>query len=158
MAVVLAAVVLLGAFLSPHPVAAQDILDLESYPRGAVTVQTDRGPHRFDVWIADTPERQRQGLMYVRDLPATQGMLFVNDPPRVSSFWMKNTFIPLDILFFDAQGRLLAVFANTTPLSLEPIGPNRPVRWILELRGGESTRRGITVGDRLQIGQPRPNH
>jgi uncharacterized membrane protein (UPF0127 family) len=123
--------------------------DLSTYPTSKITVRTASGPQQFDVWIADTPARQRQGLMFVRDLPASQGMLFVNEAPRVASFWMKNTFIPLDILFFDASGRLVAVFENTTPQSLDPIGPAEPVKWILELRGGESTKRGIRPGDRL---------
>jgi len=63
---------------------------------------------------------------------------------------MKNTYIPLDMLFIDARGRIVAIFANTTPLSLEPVGPASPVRAILELRGGESARRGIRAGDRVR--------
>lgn len=125
------------------------LLDLATYPKATIEVVSKNGSHRFEVWIADTAERQRQGLMYVRDLPANQGMLFVNESPRVSSFWMKNTFIPLDMLFIDARGRLVEIFANTTPLSLEPLGPTSPVLGILELRGGESARRGIRKGDRI---------
>jgi uncharacterized membrane protein (UPF0127 family) len=68
---------------------------------------------------------------------------------------MKNTFIPLDLLFFDARGRLVAVFENATPLSLDPMGPDVPVKWILELRGGESGRRGLKPGDVLQVAAPR---
>jgi uncharacterized membrane protein (UPF0127 family) len=68
---------------------------------------------------------------------------------------MKNTFIPLDLLFFDARGRLIAVFENATPLSLDPMGPDMPVKWILELRGGESRRRGLKPGDVLQLAAPR---
>jgi uncharacterized membrane protein (UPF0127 family) len=124
------------------------LLELASYPQDRMEIVAGPTRHRFEVWIADTPERQRQGLMYVRDLPADRGMLFVNDSPRVSSFWMKNTYIPLDMLFIDARGRIVAIFANTTPLSLEPVGPPMPVRAILELRGGEAARRGIRKGDR----------
>ncbi|MEY3337174.1 MAG: hypothetical protein RL245_166 [Pseudomonadota bacterium] len=136
--------------------AAEPVLqDLSTYPKGEVTVQSATGAQRFDVWIADTADRQRQGLMFVRDLPASQGMLFVNESPRRASFWMKNTFIPLDLLFFDARGRLIAVFENATPLSLDPMGPDMPVKWILELRGGESRRRGLKPGDVLQLATPR---
>lgn len=136
--------------------AAEPVLqDLSTYPKGEVTVQSATGTQRFDVWIADTADRQRQGLMFVRDLPASQGMLFVNESPRRASFWMKNTFIPLDLLFFDARGRLIAVFENATPLSLDPMGPDMPVKWILELRGGESRRRGLKPGDVLQLAAPR---
>ena len=149
----LTAVALLAG-LRPERVAAQigepPVLDLATYPRSTLTIVTAKGAHEFDVWIADNADRQRQGLMYVRDLPADQGMLFINEEPRVSSFWMKNTFIPLDMLFVDARGRIVEIFANTKPLSLEPVGASTPVLAILELRGGESARRGIRKGDRLR--------
>jgi len=126
------------------------VLELASYPRSTLQIAAASGTHAFEVWLADTPERQRQGLMYVRDLPANQGMLFVNEAPRVSSFWMKNTYIPLDMLFIDARGRIVAIFADTRPLSLDPVGPTQPVLAVLELRGGESARRGIREGDRVK--------
>lgn len=151
----LLAVLLFVFAAAPLSAAEPALQDLSTYPRAEVTVQSATGPQRFDVWIADTADRQRQGLMFVRDLPASQGMLFVNEAPRLASFWMKNTFIPLDLLFFDARGRLIAVFENATPLSLDPIGPDAPVKWILELRGGESRRRGLKPGDALQIATPR---
>lgn len=148
---------LLAAFTFSAPLYAQGgrfgeepgLADLSTFPRSAVTIKTRQGSHSFDVWIADTPERQRQGLMFVRELPASQGMLFVNEPPRIASFWMKNTFIPLDMLFIDARGRIVDIFANTTPMSLDPVGASTPVRAVLELRGGESERRGIRRGDRV---------
>jgi uncharacterized membrane protein (UPF0127 family) len=133
-----------GAFGSEPPV-----LDLATYPKGTLGVLAAGTRHDFDIWVADTPERQRQGLMFVRDLPASQGMLFVNESPRISTFWMKNTYIPLDMLFIDARGRIVAIFANATPLSLDPVGPSVPVRAVLELRGGEAARRGIRKGDRV---------
>ncbi|MBM4234827.1 MAG: DUF192 domain-containing protein [Gammaproteobacteria bacterium] len=141
---------LLAAALSllASPSRAQ-VLDLASYPQGALEIVGKGTRHKFEIWIADTPDRQRQGLMYVRDLPANQGMLFVNESSRISSFWMKNTYIPLDMLFIDAGGKIVAVFANTTPLSLELVGPPTPVLAVLELRGGESARRGIRKGDRV---------
>ncbi|MBU6377985.1 MAG: DUF192 domain-containing protein [Gammaproteobacteria bacterium] len=149
------AVALLALGASPLPAQSgvlagePPLLDLASYPKDRLGITTRDARHEFDIWIADTPERQRQGLMFVRDLPASQGMLFVNESPRVSTFWMKNTYIPLDMLFIDARGRIVAIFANTTPLSLEPVGPSAPVRAVLELRGGEAARRGIRKGDRL---------
>lgn len=136
----------LGLLASP---ARAQVLDLASYPQSSLEIAAKGARHKFEIWIADTPERQRQGLMYVRDLPANQGMLFVNESSRVSSFWMKNTYIPLDMLFIDARGKIVEIFANTTPLSLEPVGPVTPVLAILELRGGESARRGLRKGDRV---------
>ena len=141
-----------GALVMP-PASAQAepaILDLASYPRSSLQIVSAGGTHEFEVWVADTPDRQRQGLMYVRDLPSDQGMLFINESSRVSSFWMKNTYIPLDMLFIDARGRIVEIFANTRPLSLEPVGPAAPVLAVLELRGGETARRGIRKGDRLK--------
>lgn len=132
------------------PSAAQsDLAPLSSFPTSTLTIDSRAGAQQFEVWIADTPTRQAQGLMFVRELPGSQGMLFINDPPRVASFWMRNTFIPLDMLFIDERGRIVEIFANTTPLSDTPIGARRPVRAVLELRGGESERRGIKKGDRV---------
>lgn len=125
-------------------------LDLATYPHADLRIDSGDKKHQFNVWIADTPERQRQGLMWVRDLPADQGMLFINDSVRLSSFWMKNTYIPLDILFIDPRGKVVKIYERATPLSLEPLGVDTPVRAVLELRGGESARRGIRAGDRVR--------
>jgi len=135
---------------APLGAAEPALQDLSTYPKGEVTVQSAAGAQRFDVWIADTADRQRQGLMFVRDLPASQGMLFVNESPRLASFWMKNTFIPLDLLFFDARGRLVAVFENATPLSLDPVESTAPVAAVLELRGGLTEELGIKPGDKVR--------
>ena len=145
--------VALALLMSMLPLAvaqSEQILDLASFPRGTLRVESARGPHQFEVWIADDENRQRQGLMYVRDLPANQGMQFINPEPRPSSFWMKNTYIPLDILFIDSRGKVVKVYERTTPLSLESLGVDSPVRAVLELRGGESARRGIRSGDRVR--------
>jgi len=129
----------------------EPVLDLATYPKSDLVVETAAGArHSFRVWIADTEPRQRQGLMFVRDLPADQGMLFVTRPPRPASFWMKNTYIPLDLLFVDTRGKVLHIFERATPLSLEPMGIEAPVRAVLEIKGGESARRGIRTGDRVR--------
>jgi uncharacterized protein len=145
---VLAAV---GWLAAAPPVSARDdgLLELSSFPRSTVTIHGASQSHVVRVWIADTPERQSQGLMFVRDLPADEGMLFVNQPPRVMSMWMKNTFIALDMLFVDARGRVLRIHERTVPQSLETLSHDAPVRAVLELRGGEVQRRGIRVGDRI---------
>lgn len=147
-----AALLLLSSAFALPPLPAQEtLLELSTFPKGEVVVESAAGAkHAFKVWIADTEPRQRQGLMFVRDLPADQGMLFVNQPPRPASFWMKNTYIPLDMLFVDASGKVLHIFERATPLSLEPLGIEAPVRAVFEIKGGESSRRGIRVGDRLR--------
>lgn len=146
----------------PPPAAAQPaneqptgerpagVMDLSSFPRSALTIHAATGQgHVFRVWIADTPERQQQGLMFVRDLPADEGMLFVNRQPRPSGMWMKNTYIALDMLFIDERGRVLRIFERTVPHSLQVLESAEPVKAVLELRGGEVMRRGIRVGDRI---------
>ncbi len=127
------------------------LLELASFPRSELRIVRGKGAatHDFRVWIADTGERQMQGLMFVRDLPANEGMLFVHDRPRIASMWMKNTFIPLDMLFIDARGRIVTIHENTTPHSLDPLSSGQPVLAVLELRGGEVARRGIRTGDRV---------
>jgi len=127
------------------------VQELASFPRAELSIVRGNGSarHSFRVWIADTGERQMQGLMFVRDLPADQGMLFVHDRPRVANMWMKNTFIPLDMLFIDARGRIVTIHENTTPHSLDTLSSGRPVLGVLELRGGEVARRGIRTGDRV---------
>jgi uncharacterized membrane protein (UPF0127 family) len=153
----LAALLVLAVFVSagvPGGARAQapdaPLLELASFPRSVLTIHTQVGRgHVFRVWIADSPQRQEQGLMFVRDLPADEGMLFVNDPDRVVSMWMKNTFIPLDMLFIDARGQVVAIFERTVPQSLAVISHPKPVRAVLEIAGGDVIKFGIKVGDQV---------
>lgn len=131
--------------------AAPALEDLDAFPRATVEITAGQATHRFDVWVADTPRRSAQGLMYVRDLDPGRGMLFVESVPREMSMWMKNTYIPLDMLFIAADGRILRIAARTTPHSLESIAAPAPVTMVLELRGGEAAKRGIGVGDRVRV-------
>ncbi len=150
---------LLAVLAAQHsvPASAQAVMDLSTFPRSALTIHTARGQgHVFRVWIADTPERQQQGLMFVRDLPADEGMLFVNRQPRPSGMWMKNTYIALDMLFVDERGRIVRIFERTVPHSLEVLESTEPVKAVLELRGGEVMRRGLRVGDRIDHPAFRP--
>jgi uncharacterized protein len=147
---IVAALVISAALATPAWARSDGLLELASFPRSTVTVHAATSGHVFRVWLADTPERQSQGLMFVRDLPADEGMLFVNPSLRPMSMWMKNTFIPLDMLFIDARGRVLRIFERTVPQSLEALGHDAPVKAVLELRGGEAQRRGLKVGDRVE--------
>ena len=112
------------------------------------------GPAAFQVEIAQTPQERERGLMYRRELPRDQGMLFVQSPgPAV--FWMKNTYIALDLLYFDANGWLSQIEASAPPCATPtcPLYPSdtSEVRYILEINAGEAARRGIQVGDRLRL-------
>ncbi len=143
------AMLLLPALHSPLARAQQPLLELSSFPRADLAIRSKQpaATHEFRIWVADTPQRQNQGLMFVRDLPPNEGMLFVHPQPRIASMWMKNTFIPLDMVWIDSRGRITAIHANTTPHSLDTVSAPMKVRAVLELRGGETARRGIRTGD-----------
>ena len=98
------------------------------------------------MWLADTPQRQAQGLMFVRSLPADRGMLFVHREPRAISMWMKNTYIPLDMVFIGADGRIQQIVEQTTPHSLDLIRSEAPARAVLEIAGGEARKLGLHAG------------
>lgn len=129
--------------------AAGTVLDLATFAQSTVDIGKPPRQQHFDVWIADSPERQTQGLMYVRDLPASRGMLFLEPEPRPTAFWMKNTYIALDMLFVAPDHRIAKIAARATPLSLATINSDAPVIAVLEIKGGEAERRGIRVGDRI---------
>jgi uncharacterized protein len=138
--------------LTVLPASAQttQLEDLASFPRGTLEIAHGaRKSHRFEVWIADTPARQAQGLMFVRSLPPLRGMLFVHEQPRPIGMWMKNTFIPLDMLFIGADGRIQQIVENTTPHSLEVIRSRAPALGVLEIAGGEARRLGIRPGQKV---------
>ncbi|MCB1777013.1 MAG: DUF192 domain-containing protein [Candidatus Competibacteraceae bacterium] len=116
--------------------------------------QVTVGPATFQVEIAQTPQDRQRGLMFRRELPREMGMLFIQ-PLGPAVFWMKNTYIPLDLLYFNADQRLLQILADVPPCVAPtcPIYPSQTatVRYILEINAGEAARRGIQVGDRLQV-------
>jgi len=130
-------------------VSQQNLISLDEFPKGTLEIVHDKQAHKFDIWIAQTPGQQTQGLMFVRDLPENRGMLFIAQPPRVFSMWMMNTYIPLDMVFIGDDGRIKKIVANTTPHSRATISSDVPVKAILELKGGEAGRRGLQVGDRV---------
>lgn len=97
----------------------------------------------FDVYLALTRAQQTRGLMHVRHMPQFTGMLFVYRQPRVISMWMKNTYIPLDMLFIRADGSIANIETHTEPLSLESVRAVEPLNYVLELNAGVSERFGI---------------
>lgn len=103
----------------------------------------------FTVYLATTFEQQRRGLMFVRQLPERTGMLFVYDDESLHSMWMKNTFIPLDIVFARRDGTVSSVIKNAEPLSLKSLAAIEPVTFVLELNAGVARRYDIGPGSRL---------
>ncbi len=135
------------ALLGASAMAASAVID--GFPDSKLEIRTAAGRHWFNIAIADTPQRQQRGLMFVRELPADHGMLFPQKPARVMTMWMKNTLISLDMLFIDAQGRVVCIRDHTKPESEDLITCEQPVGAVLELRSGEAARRGIKVGNRV---------
>lgn len=124
--------------------------DLAAFPSDKLEIREGKKVrHVFQVWLADNPRRQAQGLMFVRSLPDLRGMLFVHPQPRPISMWMKNTYIPLDMVFIDTQGRIQEIIEQATPHSLELIRSKEPALAVLEIAGGESRRLGIHPGQQV---------
>ena len=115
-----------------------------------VTIRGDWGQATFTVEIADSPATRARGLMYVETMPRMAGMLFIYDRPQPVSFWMKNTLIPLDMVFASPQGEILRVHENAIPGDLTPIPGGDGVQMVLEINGGLSARLGIAAGDIMQ--------
>jgi uncharacterized membrane protein (UPF0127 family) len=129
------------------------IEDLAEFPRDKLEITDGRKvKHVFEVWLADSPRRQQQGLMFVRDLPDLRGMLFVHEQPKEISMWMKNTYIPLDMVFIDDQNRIQQIIEQATPHSLAIIRSDKPARAVLEIAGGEAHRLGLHPG--LRVSHP----
>jgi len=141
---------LLAPPLRAQPAAAPQREPLDAFPQTLLSIRV-AGPRvlNFKVWVADRPNRQEQGLMFVRELDEHAGMLFKFPVSQQLSMWMKNTFIPLDMLFIDGRGRIDYIAASTTPLSLDIIQAPRPVDAVLELKGGACERLGIRPGDQV---------
>ncbi|MDW4497551.1 DUF192 domain-containing protein [Sulfitobacter sp. D35] len=111
-----------------------------------VFLKGDWGQARFSVEIADDAAEQAQGLMHRDSLPISSGMLFVYDRPQSLSFWMRNTLIPLDMLFLDATGTVRHIHAMAVPLDETPIHGGDGLTHVLEINGGLAERMGITEG------------
>ena len=127
--------------------------DLSNFPRATLQIlhgKSRKDPRTFTIWIADTPGRQEQGLMFVRDLPASQGMLFPQEKPHPMSMWMKNTYIELDMVFVGEKGEIDQIIEHAHPLSLETLTSTKPVKAVLEIKGGEAARLGLKEGDRVE--------
>jgi hypothetical protein len=132
--------------ISPRPGHSQELAAQQLQP---LEIATRTGVHVFAVELAVTPEQQAKGLMFRRELPEGRGMLFDFQKEQPASFWMKNTYIPLDMIFIRANGRILRVAENTVPLSEALVSSGGPVRAVLEVIAGTAKKLGIAAGDRV---------
>ncbi len=142
---------LLSLFLLPAGAAMPALGQLAQYPTAPLTIITAGGPHKFTVEVATTPAQMEQGLMFRHSLAPDAGMLFDYGTPSPAMMWMKNTLIPLDMLFVDAAGRIVNIHERAVPGSLETIAAAEPVRAVIELNGGTAARLGIRPGDRVEF-------
>ena len=120
------------------------------FSKGVLIVQASKfACYRFDVYFASNDAQRARGLMFVHELPATTGMLFIYESDQYLSMWMKNTFIPLDILFVRADGSVSSIAYNTEPQSLRSISALEPVRFVLEINAGVAEQLAIDQYSRL---------
>ena len=121
-----------------------------------VEIRSGGKVHRFSAEVARTAEEQATGMMYRESLAPDRGMLFPYSPPEVASFWMKNTLIPLDMIFIREDGSIARIADNTIPQSLEHVTAGEPVVAVLELAGGRAAELGITESDTVSwVGGPK---
>ena len=136
----------LGVFLTIVPAHASSAkAKLER-----VTVEAAGGVQVFQVEVVREERARNRGLMYRRHLATDHGMLFDYDPPVAVGFWMKNTYIPLDIIFIANDGKIIRIAENAVPFSLDHIPSGGKIRGVLEINGGLSAKLGIKVGDKVR--------
>ncbi len=114
-----------------------------------LTIASGGTSHRFTVEIARTPEQQQMGMMNRNSVAPDRGMVFPYDPPQEVAFWMKNTLIPLDLIFIAPGGKILRIEENAVPYSLDQIPSGGPVEAVLEIAGGRSAELKLKAGDQV---------
>lgn len=120
------------------------------FRRSTLQIATpDARLHPFNIWIADDDQRRARGLMFIEQLRADDGMLFIYSRPQPVAMWMKNTYVPLDMLFVAADGKVIRVVENTEPLSLKTIESGGTVLGVVELPAGTAARMKIAAGARV---------
>ena len=142
----LLAVLAVVSLLSPLPGRVGSVAAAELQP---LEIASKSGVHVFAVEMATTPEEQAKGLMFRRQLPEGQGMLFDFHREQPTSFWMKNTYVPLDMIFIRADGRILRIAENTEPMSTKIISSGGLAKGVLEVIAGTAQKYGIQPGDRV---------
>lgn len=130
---------------------------LQQFPRTQIIIVTTRNCLHFEIYVANTREQRAQGLMHIRSMRLHEGMLFAYKEPLRISMWMKNTLIPLDMLFFDTTLQIKSIHANAVPLSTEVIDSGDVVAGVIELNGGAAKKLGIEAGNTLLVFNRQPN-
>jgi uncharacterized membrane protein (UPF0127 family) len=139
---------LLSLCLLPLAVNAQSSLE-QSFEKDVLVIVARDACYRFDIYLALDGQQQRRGLMFVREMPARTGMLFVYADENYHSMWMKNTYIPLDMVFARRDGTVASIASDTVPLSERSVTSSEPVTFVLELNAGTARRLAIDEDSRL---------
>lgn len=116
---------------------------------GTLVLKTATGDHAFTIEVMATDQERALGLMFRRSLPENSGMLFIYDPPQPATMWMKNTLIPLDMVFISSDARVHRIESNAEPFSETLIPSDGDVVGVLELNGGEAGKIGLRRGDKV---------
>jgi len=124
---------------------------LRSFPRSQLLLTTENRCTLIDIWVAANNAQRAQGLMQITSLDRYEGMLFVHNEPRILSMWMRNTFIPLDMLFATADGRIVHLHPSAIPHDESIISSVRPASLVVELNAGSIEAMGIRVGHRVEV-------
>ena len=119
------------------------------FKTGSLTIDTSSGELNYRVEVADTDRLKSIGLMYRASMPEHQGMLLLNEKPQRMNIWMKNTFIPLDIIYIDRNGHIVKIVENARTESTTVMPSDGKVKAVLELNAGQVQRQEIAVGDRV---------
>jgi uncharacterized protein len=123
--------------------------EIQRFATSELSIVSSTGRHQFKVEVAETQAQMMQGLMFRRSLAPDAGMLFDYKQPTMATMWMRNTLIPLDMLFVDVQGRIVSIHQRAVPQSDDVIAAAAPVRAVIELNGGTAARLGIEPGDQV---------
>ena len=130
-----------------RPYEPLDPAKAQSLPQTPLSIESSGLIHHFSVELADTPDEHAIGLMHRNYLPPGHGMLFDYKSPQRLRFWMRNTFISLDIVFIGSDGKIAYIAENTVPHSERTVGPRQPVQAALEMATGIVARLGLKPGD-----------
>jgi uncharacterized protein len=143
----LAALAILG-FLIMTPAFAEEV-----FKHASLKIETKNGPVTLDVEVADTDSKREHGLMFRRSLPQTGGMIFLFNDEHTINMWMKNTYIPLDMVFIGDDWRIKHIAREAEPLSTDIIPSAHPASRVLEIAGGQAAKLGLAPGDALSLKQ-----
>lgn len=149
---------LLGCTAQPAASSAQQVPAQTQSPAGLplvpLEIHSGKRVHRFIVEVAATAQQQSRGLMFRPKVGPNEGMIFPFASPQPASFWMRNTMVPLDMIFIRANGTIARIAVNTVPYSEAHVSSGEPVAAVLELAGGRTVELGIKANDRVVWQRP----